>query len=130
MIEAQESARAAKAAEAHRRYAVEFITGPTLALPLGKFDFTFDPRGVESFGEYGTVYHSLQVRDVWGKLVVDGGDALITKDFKNVIVAAAPANGSSTSIGKGWTISLAHGFAMNADPKRAKSFVLSEKKHQ
>jgi hypothetical protein len=77
-----------------------FIEGPVLTIPLQKMQFTFDPNRVQPFGEQGTVYPTMEVRDVWGKIVISGG-GLISPDFQKLVVPVA---------GDGWEITLAEGW--------------------
>jgi hypothetical protein len=71
-----------------------------LRIPLGQFEFTFDPNNVQPLEGLGSVYPTMEVRDAWGKIVVTGG-ALMTSDYKTLIV---PANGD------GYTLTLADGW--------------------
>ncbi|HEX8805463.1 MAG TPA: hypothetical protein VF741_00885 [Candidatus Aquilonibacter sp.] len=98
----QEDARAARMAQQRQRYEKEFVGGPVLVLPMKKFSITFNPQDVEQFGDHGSVYHTLQITDAWGTLHVDGGDALVSKNFDQVEV---PYTGSAAS-GTGWKLEL------------------------
>ncbi len=80
-----------------------FVTGSTLTLPLEQMQFTFDPNHVQPFGDRGSVYQSLEVRDVWGKIVVREGGGWITSDFKRLIVPADGA-GYELTLNEGWKI--------------------------
>lgn len=79
----------------------KFIDGPKLTLPMEGASFTFDPYGVQTLDGVGSVYRSLKLRAAWGSIEASGG-ALITSDWKNVIV---PANG------EGYTLTLNAGWA-------------------
>jgi hypothetical protein len=60
-IEDQEAARAARIAALDAKYERELVDGPTLTLPMVKFQIRFDPRDIETFDPYGSVYHTLSV---------------------------------------------------------------------
>lgn len=97
----EETARATKRRELMARLQATFIDGPVLTIPLVNMQFTFDPNHVQPFGERGSVYETLEVRDAWGKIVVTKGGALITSDFQKLIV---PANGDGyeLTLNEGW----------------------------
>ena len=101
-IRADEDARAEKKRVMFAGLRTKFIDGPVIVIPLEQMQFTFDPTNVQPFGEHGTVYPSMEVRDVWGKIVVTGG-ALISPDYKQLIV---PANGEgyTLTLNEGWRI--------------------------
>ncbi|HLI96847.1 MAG TPA: hypothetical protein VKT72_12270 [Candidatus Baltobacteraceae bacterium] len=124
-IEAQEAARVVRIAALDRKYKRELVVGPTLTLPMTGFHITFNPRDIETLDPYGSVYHTLRVSAPWGSIAVSGGDALISKDFRTLAVAA-PRGGSGSRVqGDGWTLRLAHGYALVANPRRRGSYQLS-----
>jgi hypothetical protein len=98
---AEEQARAERKRALMARLEATFVTGPVLTLPLEQMQFTFDPNQVQPFGDRGSVYETLEVRDTWGKIVVREGGGWITSDFKRLIV---PANGSGyeLTLNEGW----------------------------
>lgn len=100
---AEESARAEQKRVLLATLEARFITGPTLTLPLEQMQFTFDPNHVQPFGDRGSIYQSLEVRDLWGRIVVREGGGWITSDFKRLIV---PADGSGydLTLHEGWKI--------------------------
>lgn len=101
-VRADEDARAEKKRALFAALQAKFIDGPVLVIPIEQMSFTFDPNNVQPFGEHGNVYPSMEVRDVWGKIVVTGG-GLMSADYKKITV---PANGDgyTLSLNTGWEI--------------------------
>ena len=85
----------------------------------------FNPQEIEQFGNYGSIYHTVEILDDWGKLVVTGGDALISKNFDQIIVAAPQPKSNAMIVGTKWTVTLAPDFATIDDPDHPKSFIIS-----
>ncbi len=100
---AEEQARATRKRELMARLQATFIDGPVLTIPLMKMQFTFDPDHVQPFGDRGSVYETLEVRDEWGKIVVTKGGALITSDFQKLIVPAG-GDGYVLTLNEGWKV--------------------------
>lgn len=100
---AEEQARAEKKRALLAQLEAKFITGPVLTLSLEQMSFTFDPNAVQPFGDRGSVYETLEVRDVWGKIVVRAGGGWITSDFKKLIVPADGA-GYELTLADGWKV--------------------------
>jgi hypothetical protein len=98
----EEQALATKKAEIHAALRAKFVDGPLLIIPLSAMQFTFDPNQVQPFGELGTVYPSMEVRDVWGIIRVRSG-GLISSDYSRLVV---PANGEGykLELNEGWKI--------------------------
>jgi hypothetical protein len=98
---AEELARAERKRALMAKLEATFVSGPVLTLPLEQMQFTFDPNQVQPFGDRGSVYETLEVRDTWGKIVVREGGGWITSDFKRLIV---PANGTGyeLTLNEGW----------------------------
>ena len=74
-----------------REFRAKFIDGPHLVLPLRKFSFEMNPNETTPFESYGTVFPTLTLRDEWGSIVVKRGGALITSDWKSLVIPF-PAN--------------------------------------
>jgi len=104
-VRAEEEARATKKRELLASLRAKFVDGPVLTIPLSQMQFTFDPNHVQPLEGFGTVYESMEVRDVWGKIVVTGG-GLISPDYSRLVV---PRNG------EGWTLTLAGGWSIAGD---------------
>lgn len=101
-IRADEDARAEKKRAMYAALQAKFIDGPVVVIPLEQMSFTFDPNNVQPFEPHGTVYPSMEVRDVWGKIVVTGG-ALMSPDYKKVTVPAS-GEGYALTLDSGWEI--------------------------
>ena len=101
-VRGDEDARAERKRRLFSELQAKFVDGTLLVIDLEQMSFTFDPNNVQPFGEHGTVYPSMEVRDTWGKIVVSGG-ALVSPDFKRLTV---PANGDgyTLTLNEGWEI--------------------------
>jgi hypothetical protein len=123
-IEREEAARAVAKAALDRTYHTEFVSGPTLQLPMTHFTINFNPSEVEQFESFGSVYHKLVLVTPWGKITVSGGDALISTDFKTLTVVAPSSPVGTTLHGNSWTLQLAAGAKVVPDPKRPGSYII------
>jgi hypothetical protein len=103
-VMAEEQARAERKRALMARLQATFIDGPVLTIPLVNMQFTFDPNTVQPFGDRGNVYETAEIRDAWGKLVVNRGGALITSDYQKLMVPAS---------GEGWELTLNEGWVRN-----------------
>ncbi len=101
-VRAEEEARATKKRELAAKLRARFVDGPVLRIPLGRFEFTFDPNDVQPLEGLGTVYPTMEVRDAWGKIVVTGG-ALMSADYQTLTV---PVNGEGyvLTLAEGWRV--------------------------
>lgn len=81
----------------------KFVDGPTLSVPVGGGNMTFDPYGLQPLDELGTVYRSITISGPWGKLEVKSGGALVASDWSTVKV---PANGTehTLTLNEGWVV--------------------------
>ena len=101
-VRAEEDARAERKRAMYAALQAKFIDGDVLVIPLEQMSFTFDPNNVQPFPPHGTVYPSMEVRDVWGKIVVTGG-ALISADYKKITVPAS-GDGYTLELAAGWEV--------------------------
>ncbi|HKR66432.1 MAG TPA: hypothetical protein VJZ00_22085 [Thermoanaerobaculia bacterium] len=101
-VRADEQARAEKKEKLLASLRAKFVDGPVLTIPLRQMQFTFDPNNVQPLGDLGTVYPSMEVRDVWGKIVVTGG-GLISPDYQRLVVPAS-GEGYTLTLNEGWKI--------------------------
>lgn len=100
------AAEAKREAEATMKLALlrqRFLDGPTLRLPLGKSNISFDPNRNYPLPE-GTVYLAARLADAWGELDAAGG-VLISADWTWASVPLKNASEFSTS-GEGWSLQL------------------------
>ncbi|MEQ8768563.1 MAG: hypothetical protein RL885_31950 [Planctomycetota bacterium] len=103
---AEEDARRAKQEQRRSELVAQYVEGPVLVLPLTEsMRYSFNPRSLESLGEHGTFYPTLEVSDAWGVLKVDDG-ALMTADRKDVRVRVPDSVEGSEWTGPGWTLTL------------------------
>lgn len=93
-----------------QEYVDKFVNGPRLVLPLANMRMSFNPNELVPIGKHGTVYPTISLTDDWGVLKVVNG-ALITSDFKSVIVGVPPDYSKATETtewkldsNKGWSI--------------------------
>ena len=98
-VRSEEEARATKKRELLASLRATFVDGPVLTIPLQQMQFTFDPNHVQPFEDRGSVYESVEVRDVWGKVVA--AKALISSDFQKLVV---PAGAYELTAAEGWEI--------------------------
>ncbi len=124
-IERTEAARAERQALRDVKYRAEFVTGPTLRLPLKHFKIDFNPSTVEPFGGYGSVYHHVRVIAPWGTIVVSNGDAMIAGDFSALTVASPSSLSGSTLRGTGWVLTLAPRTKIVANPRKPGSYTVA-----
>lgn len=128
-IVAQEDARAKVTATRNARFIKALVDGPTLTLPLGRFSISFDPRQVCSLPHHGSVYQTLTLGDVWGRLNVHGhGMALIPPTFSSVTVPLNKTPTGSQIIGNDWLLTLSKGYSFQPDPHRKGSFIVTRDK--
>jgi hypothetical protein len=125
-----ESLRAAEEDRERKRqatiahYRALLVDGPVLEIPLRKMQMQLDPSNVQPLDKLGTVYPTLRVNDVWGVLTVSRG-ALVSSDFKKVVVAAPSDASAHPPKGDGWQMALKDGWVLR-DGKRQGDFVLVE----
>lgn len=123
-IESEEAARAVRKAALTKQYTHDLVEGGTLTLPMTGMHITFNPRDIETFDPYGSVYHTLTVTAPWGRMTVTGGDAMITKDFRFLTVAAPRQITGITLRGKGWQLDLSSGYGVAPDSHKRGSYVV------
>jgi hypothetical protein len=101
-LRAEEQARADQKRALLAALRAKFVDGPVLTIPLHQMQFTFDPNTVQPLGDLGTVYPSMEVRDLWGKITITTG-GLISPDFTRLTV---PANGEgyTLTLNEGWRV--------------------------
>ena len=110
-------------AEARRRRRAELtaalVEGPTLALPLTRARFTFDPNRVAPLPPHGTVYANATIADAWGTLAAGESLALIAADWQRAAVSAPEPprkSGKQTWTCRGWTLQLNDGWTLAPAP--------------
>ena len=93
--------------ETVRQYTGLFTQKPVLTIQLIKMNIGFNPSNLFDLGEYGTVYPTAEVKDVWGHLTVSA-PGMLMKDWKVITLSASEgvSNNGQVIEGKGWKILL------------------------
>ena len=115
---AEENARAERFAVQQKELRAKLVDGPTVMLPVStKLSYGFDPNGAIPIEGAGTAYQGLRATDEWGVLEVESGGALLVRGDAGItgIRVPAPADPQSLTIGAGWKLTLAEGWAVAAD---------------
>lgn len=107
-VEAEEAERAERERVRVADLTKQFTSQARVVLALRKMQLEFNPNRITPIEGLGNVYDVLIVRDEWGELTAKEG-ALISSDFKRVVLSAPTADGLS---GPGWTLSLKPGFKL------------------
>jgi hypothetical protein len=100
------------------QYTDLFTQKPVLTIELINMGIGFNPNNLFDLGEYGTVYPTAEVKDIWGQLTVSS-PGMLMKDWKVITLPAGEGLNVNGRIieGKGWKISLAdHWQMMKIDP--------------
>jgi len=91
-------------------FRARFIDGPRLILPMtGRTSYSFDPNGVKSLGDEGSVYLTARVVSDWGILEVTSGGALFATrggEFIHIVVPAPGDPAVRPIVGDGYTLTL------------------------
>lgn len=124
-IEREEKARQAEIAARNARYRSEFITGPTLSLPMTHFKMSFNSDTDQRFGNHGFVYRQITVSAPWGKIVVHDS-AMISRNFSVLTVPAPSSIAGPTLHGPGWVLMMATGSKVVPDLKKPGSYMLAK----
>jgi hypothetical protein len=111
---AAETEHAGKRAERIAAYRARLVDGPVLVLPFRNMRISFDPLGLESLDEIGTVYPTLQVTDDWGILEVTAGGAFVDAGWTRAQVPALFEREGAELRGEGWSLRLAPGWSVEA----------------
>lgn len=82
-----------------------FLNKPTLKLMLKNMRISFNPRNIIPIKNIGTVYPTIRVTDNWGIFTAKKG-ALVSADWKNIIVSEPKEINDSIIKGDGWKLEL------------------------
>ena len=90
-----------------RQYTGLFTQQPVLTIQLIKMNIGFNPSNLFDLGEYGTVYPTAEVKDVWGQLTVSA-PGMLMKDWKVITLSASEgvSNNGRVIEGRGWKLLL------------------------
>lgn len=93
----------------------KFINNSVLKLNLKNIGIAFDPRTLQPFKNYGTVYQTIRVTDDWGILEVKN-EALMSADWSMITVSTEGILIEGELIkGDGWTLQLKEGWKIEND---------------
>lgn len=113
-IQQEETDREELMLELAAKYREKFLEKPHIEISLVKMSITFNPTNPMPLDEAGTVYPTMTVNDVWGKLEVKNG-GLMSKNWKRVNLSIPTKVEDSTISGDGWTIRLTDGYELSGD---------------
>lgn len=105
-----EAERQTRIAELRRR----FVEGPVFVLPRGR-NASFVTTGVTPISGAGTIYPSFRVTGEWGS--IDAEQVLMSVDGSTLTVPGPFTAQGATLSGKGWTVTLAPGWAVRPGPR-------------
>jgi hypothetical protein len=113
------------------RFQRMFMEGPVVEVPLLRMRMTFDQSTITPFGEFGTVYGTIRLTDVWGELSATQG-CLVGKSWDRAVIALAESDivksgDAPPTEGPGWALKLEDGWEIVPDEARTGSFVVREK---
>jgi len=113
---ASETAREEKKNRELAGYRQRFVDGPVLILPLVQISIQYDPNGLVPLDDLGTVYPTIFIADLWGRITVSNG-ALLSSDWRSLRVAA-PANPDARPLQEsGWSLELNDGWTLSPGPR-------------
>lgn len=121
-LRASETEREKKRQVTLAEYRVRLVDGPVLAIPLREVSVQFDPNNLIPLEGLGTVYPTIQVKDVWGTLNASRG-ALLNPGWTELRVPAPRDSDARPLQGDGWTLELASGWKL-AGGERKSDYVL------
>lgn len=106
-IIASEKQKEAKRLALFNSYVQRFTKEPVLTIRLQKMGISFNPNTLFDLAQYGTVYPTAEVKDVWGTLTVTSGGMLM-KDWQVITLPAGDGltQNGDTIEGTGWKIQL------------------------
>jgi hypothetical protein len=95
-------------------YRNKFITAPHLELKFENMSVSFDYTNISSLDDKGVVYPTIRAKDNWGILTVTNG-ALMSPDWKKIIVSQPTEIQEKIAKGDGWTLELLEGYTIQQD---------------
>jgi hypothetical protein len=103
-LAASEQRRDAERQARLRAFEARFLGDSTLVLPLAQMNMQFDPNQAAAFPGHGTVYPAIHLTDAWGAIDVTRGGALVTSDWKTMIVPRPPSDDFTLTLADGWEV--------------------------
>lgn len=88
-----------------------FTEKPVVYLELQSPYFDFEPEDIHPVDSLGTLYTKMRVSDSWGKLSVDKGGCLVSRNYRFLRITARGYKPEKNRIsGEGWNIILNEGW--------------------
>jgi hypothetical protein len=112
------------------KYSQIFLNDTVLILNLTKPNVGFNPNTLQPFDTLGTIYPFIIITDNWGRLEVNNGGCLLSKDWKKATIPVVNINGDDNIIKcNNWTLKLEDGWDLI---KTGKTYFLirSEEQHK
>jgi hypothetical protein len=93
------------------KYRQIFLNDTVLILDLTKPNVGFNPNTLQPFDTLGTIYPYIIITDNWGRLEVNDGGCLLSKDWSKATVPAVNIKKDGTTIkSNNWTLTLEAGW--------------------
>jgi hypothetical protein len=90
-----------------------FTEKPVVYLELESPYFDFEPEDIHPVDSLGTLYTAMRVSDSWGKLTVDKGGCLVSRNYKYLRITAKGYRTEKNRIsGDGWNLILNEGWEL------------------
>ena len=112
------------------KYRQIFNNDTVLILNLTKPNVGFNPNTLQPIDTLGTIYPFIIITDTWGRLEVDNGGCLLSKDWGKATIPAVNINADGNIIKcNNWTLKLEDGWDLI---KTGKTYFLirSEEQHK
>lgn len=109
----EETVRAEENAKIVAAFTTKFITQNHINIQLEQMNFAFNPGNIIPLEDKGTVYPNIRLTDVWGVLTVNGGGALISKNWKIVTISKPVKVEGNLISGEGWNLELTDGYQLS-----------------
>jgi hypothetical protein len=105
------------------KYKAIFLKDSILNIKLINKRISFNPGNLIPLEDFGTIYPTLRLVDIWGVLTVDSG-ALINTDRSKIIISKPLFIKDSVILGNGWKINLYNSWKLVKD---SSEYTLKEK---
>ncbi|MCL2063440.1 MAG: hypothetical protein FWG98_03580 [Candidatus Cloacimonetes bacterium] len=110
----EESIREAENEALIAHYKNIFIESSPFELHFVDMNIVFDPRNLFPLEDFGTVYPTITVIDVWGTLTVENG-ALLSKLWDKISLSTPIEIQGTTVLGDGWILELTDEYIIEKD---------------
>jgi hypothetical protein len=113
VINKEEDERRLNIQERLHRLTSTFTEKPVVYLELESPYFDFEPEDIHPVDSLGTLYTAMRVSDSWGKLTVDEGGCLVSRNYKYLRITAKGYKPEKNRIsGDGWNLILNEGWEL------------------